>query len=296
MRNAAPFRTRWLLSSMIGAGLLLSSGAAALAQAVPGENPTAPAGPANGAATQVIQMKPGQEAGTASVLPADTGPNPAASVRDSRFVTHASAINQAEIMLGKLAERRGQTAQEQSYGQMLVQDHTQSEMALKGIADASMLPLAKQPGPMMRSVYKELASAPAGSFDAMFNRIAVRGHQEAIHLYRMEAHSGQNPALRQFAMKSLPVLQAHLQTAESMMPAGSTAQAGMTGAMGQGGMSQPNMSQPGTGQAMGRMPVAGVQGARAQAQAAMGAPISGNPDNSADQLNARVLSVTGQQS
>jgi putative membrane protein len=251
-------KNRWLLSTMCGVGMLAGSATAALAQNVPTENATAPSG--TGAATQTITLKPGQEAGTNTVLPADTAGNPDASTQDAHFVLRASAGGLAEVMMGKLAMQRGQTQAERDFGRMLVTDHTQANSQLTGIAQTEMLRTAPGPGPMDRAMYGRLASAPADQFDGMFNQDMIAAHKQTIALFKMEAGSGQNSQLRQFAMTTLPVLYRHLHVAEQLSPMQST---GMTS---MGGMA-----------------------ATSQDRSAISAPVNGNPDYSADQLNAREL-------
>lgn len=286
MTNRKPMRNRWLLSTTLGAGLLVVSATAALAQNVPGENATAPTGPASGAATQTITLKPGQVAGTDTVLPADTAGNPAASVGDAHFVMMASRINQAEIMLGQLAAQRGETQNERTYGAMLVRDHTQSATALSRIADPLRLRVATAPGKMAVTMYQQLQAAPAGQFDTRFNQAMIAGHEHAIRLFQTEALHGQSGALRAFAQESLPVLQHHLQVAQSLTPTapGTMAQTeAMPGMPMTGPGAAPMMVPPGPGTIHRQID---------QIQQATSAPTSGNPDNSADQLNGRVLTVT----
>jgi len=251
-------KNRWLLSTMCGFGLLAGSATSALAQNVPGENATAPSG--TGAATQTITLKPGQESGTNTVLPADTAGNPNASAQDARFVLHASAGGEAEVMMGNLAIQRGQTEGERDYGQMLVTDHTQANDQLKGIAQTLMLRTAPQPARMQRAMYQQLAALPPDQFDASFNQDMIAAHRQTIALFKTEAASGQNPQLRKFAMMTLPVLYKHLHVAEQLSP-----------------MQRPDTTSM---NGMATMP---------QSSTAIDAPISGNPDNSADQLNAREL-------
>jgi putative membrane protein len=253
---------RWLLSTACGLGLLTASATAALAQNVPSENATAPSG--NGSATQTITLKPGQEAGTNTVLPADTAGNPEASTQDAHFVMQASAGGMAEVMMGHLAMQRGQTQAERNFGQMLVTDHTTANQRLMGIAQTVMLKPAPGPNAMQQSMYQQLQSVPADQFDTAFNRAMIHAHERTIALFKMEAHAGENPQLRQFAASTLPVLYKHLRTAQALSPM-------------QGG----RMSSMNSG--MTRMS-AGSQGA-------MTAPVAGNPDNSADQLNARELNT-----
>jgi putative membrane protein len=249
---------RWLLSTACGLGLLTASATTALAQNVPSENATAPSG--NGAATQTILLKPGQEAGTSTVLPADTAGNPIASTQDAHFVMQASAGGMAEVMMGQLAMQRGQTEAERNFGQMLVTDHSAADQRLMGIADTVMLKPASGPNAMQQSMYQQLQNAPADRFDTMFNHAMIHAHERTIALFKIEARGGQNPQLRQFAMSTLPTLYTHLRTAEALSPVQRTP------------MSSMNSMSPGR-------------------EAAMTMPVAGNPDHSADQLNARELNT-----
>ncbi|GAB0119297.1 DUF4142 domain-containing protein [Acidisoma sp. 7E03] len=291
MTNRKPMRNRWLLSTTLGAGLLVVSAGAALAQNVPGENATGVTGPATSAATQTITLKPGQVAGTDTVLPADTAGNPAASMGDARFVMAASRINQAEIMMGQLAAQRGETQSERNYGEMLVRDHTQATAALRTIADPLRLHMASRPGKMEVAMYQQLQAAPAGQFDTMFNQAMIQGHEHAIRLFQMEATQGQSGALRSFAQENLPVLQRHLQVAQSLSPMASPAP--MAEGAAPGVMpGTPGMAVAGQAPMMVPPGPATVNRQIDQIQQATSAPTSGNPDSSADQLNARVLTVT----
>lgn len=245
---------RWLLSTMCGVGLLAGSATAAMAQNVPTENATAPSG--TGAATQTITLKPGQEAGTSTVLPADTAGNPVASTQDARFVMRASAGGMAEVMMGHLAMQRGQTEAVRDAGQMMVTDHTKADDQLMGIAETVMLKPAPGPNAMQQAMYQQLQSAPSDQFDAMWANGMVKSHERTIALFKMEARDGQNPQLRQFATTTLPVLYKHLRVVEALSP-----------------MQGSDMSSMGNGAAM---PVASP----------VSATIHGNPDHSADQLNA----------
>jgi len=246
---------RWLLSTACGLGLLAGSATAALAQNVPTENATAPSGA--GAATQTITLKPGQETGTTTVLPADTAGNPDASTQDARFVLRASAGGMAEVMMGHLAIERGQTEAVRAAGQMMVTDHTQADNQLMGISDTLMLKPAPGPNAMQQAMYQQLQSAPSDQFDAIWANGMVQSHERTIALFKTEARDGQNPQLRQFAMMTLPVLYKHLHVVEALSPNQDAAMS--------------SMSSSGT-MTGGPSPVS--------------ATIHGNPDHSADQLNA----------
>jgi putative membrane protein len=257
-------KKRLMLSTIFGMGLLAGSATGATAQNVPGESATALVG--TGAATQVITLKPGQEAGTNTVMPADTAGNPIASTQDAHFVRQATAGGIAEVMMGHLAMRRGQTQSERNFGQILVTDHTRANDQLMRIAETVRLKPAEGPNAMQQAMYQKLEGAPASQFDTMFNHAMIHAHQTTIALFRAETHGGENPQLRQFAMAALPVLHKHLQVAQDLSPM--TQGAGMTGM--NNGMTP-------------------MRGAMAPGRTALDAPVDGNPDRSADQLNAREL-------
>ncbi|MCB8878937.1 DUF4142 domain-containing protein [Acidisoma cellulosilytica] len=266
MRNGKSNPNRWLLSTACGLALLTASGSAALAQNVPTSDATAPQG--SGAATQVIQLKPGQEAGTPTVMPADTAGNPGASTQDAHFVWAASATNQAEVEFGKLAQARGQSPNEQNFGKMLEADHMNSEQALTPIADTLMLKTSPGLSPMQTALLQHLQAVPADQFDMEFNHAMVRAHQHAIAVFRKEAMTGQSQQLRAYAHQTLPALENHLQLAESMSP------------------------MPMQGPAMASMTPAPVQ--VPPPSSVVDPQVSGNPDTSADQLNGRVLQFNSQ--
>ena len=104
---------------------------------------------------------------------------------------------------------------------------------------------------MQQAMARQLESAPADQFDAMFNQDMIQAHQETIALFKMEAHQGENPQLRQFAMTTLPVLYKHLHVAEQLSPAQSQTMSSMNDTA--------------------TMP---------QTPAAIDAPVHGNPDHS----------------
>ena len=250
-------KKNWLMATLLSAGMFAGSATVVMAQAVPGQNATAPTG--TGAATQAITLKPGQEMGTNTVQPVDTAGNPDASAQDAHFALRASAGGMAEIMMGHLAMQRGQTPAERRFGQMLVTDHTLADNQLSPMAQTLMLRTATHPAHMQQAMYQQLIAAPADQFDAMFNQDMIAAHQETIALFKTESQSGENPQLRQFAAMTLPVLYRHLHVAERLSPTQGSGTSSMS--------SMPAMGQPAASDTM----------------------IHGNPDHSADQLNAQEL-------
>jgi putative membrane protein len=69
-----------------------------------------------------------------------------------------------------------------------------------------------------QSGYRKLTGLNGKGFDQAYAQEEVTDHQQDIALFRKEAQSGQDPALKNFAQKTLPILQQHLQMAQSLNP------------------------------------------------------------------------------
>ena len=198
---------------------------------------------------------PTEPSGADAATPATTaGANPATSAQDAQFVQQASADGMAEVMMGHLAVQRGRTSGVRGAGQMMVVDHSQANTQLMGIAQTLMLKPAPGPNAMQRAMYQQLENAPAGQFDAMWEHGMIQSHETAAAFFKNEESAGQAPQLRQFAMTTLPVIYKHIRVVRALSP-----------------MRSASMSPMG------------------QSSGAMSAPIQGNPDHSADQLNAQEL-------
>ncbi|MGI8757603.1 MAG: DUF4142 domain-containing protein, partial [Acidimicrobiales bacterium] len=79
-----------------------------------------------------------------------------------------------------------------------------------------------------------------------FNKMYVENagledHQKTIDLFQKEADSGKDPALKAFAMKTLPTLKEHLQMAQSLSKGNMMNDSMMNDKMKKDGMKKDNM-------------------------------------------------------
>ena len=65
----------------------------------------------------------------------------------------------------------------------------------------------------------DLNSAPAKDFDKTYANQQVDAHQEAVHLFKKYAAKGDDADVKQFAEKTLPTIEHHLEEAKKL-PAG----------------------------------------------------------------------------
>ena len=143
-------------------------------------------------------------------------PVPAFAASDSAFLMDAMKGDNSEVSIGTLAEKRGSTAATRSYGQMLVNDHTAHRMKVAALAK----PMGVHPttalsddGMQMRSMLMGLHGA---QFDAAFKQGMIDDHQKDIAKYQDEINSGQSADVKQMAQDTMPTLNQHLATAQSL--------------------------------------------------------------------------------
>lgn len=133
------------------------------------------------------------------------------------FVKQAWNINNFEIKAGQEAENKARGADFKDYAKMVVNDHQKMQDELKSIAKSARgeeLPNAADAEHEQKM--KQLSSATGLAFDREFRTQQIQGHQQAIQLFQDYASSGDNPELKNYAQKSVAILEKHLQRAEAL--------------------------------------------------------------------------------
>ena len=133
------------------------------------------------------------------------------------YTRMAASSDQFEIQSGQLALQMSQNPAVREFAQMLINHHQQTTAQLASAAQSSGLPV---PPPAMTGAHAQmlanLRGAPAGMFDAAFRAAQIQAHQEALALHQNYAASGDIPALRTVAGGAVPVIQQHLNSAQSL--------------------------------------------------------------------------------
>jgi putative membrane protein len=142
----------------------------------------------------------------------------AMSSADQTFATKAAAGGQAEVALGHLATENAGSAKVKEFGQRMVKDHSQANQELQQIARQQNLTIPDKPDAADQATEQRLRTMKGEQFDDAYMRDMVQDHKKDITEFRQEADNGTDPALKSFAQKYLPVLQQHLQMAESTAP------------------------------------------------------------------------------
>jgi putative membrane protein len=140
----------------------------------------------------------------------------ALSNADRDFVQKAASGGMAEVQTAQLAQQRTSSQQVKQFADRMITDHTQANTELQQIAEQENITLPSQPTGKDAAAAKKLSGLNGTAFDKVYAQDELNDHQQDIALFRREASSGQDPALKSFAQKTLPILQQHLQMAQAL--------------------------------------------------------------------------------
>lgn len=133
---------------------------------------------------------------------------------DQQFMNEAIQGDLSEINMGKLAQQKGESQGIKQFGQMLEQDHGQHLQQARGTAQQLGLTAPTQANAKQKQMYDRLSKLSSAQFDKQFAQEMVNDHKEDIAAYQKEAKA-EGP-LADFALQTVPTLQKHLQTAQSL--------------------------------------------------------------------------------
>lgn len=136
---------------------------------------------------------------------------------DQQFVTNAGYNNVDEIDAGYLASTNGSDSSVRAFALLLVNNYGSAQSALVLVADSFHFTLASGQDPAHVSLLNSLSTLSGVNFDTTYLRMQINDDQAAISLYQAELSNGQNAAVKAYVNGYLPAIQAHLNTADSLI-------------------------------------------------------------------------------
>jgi putative membrane protein len=134
-------------------------------------------------------------------------------------------VNQMEIDLGKVAQRKGSTQAVKDYGKMLVKDHQSADKDLMSLAkkNNAKIPMYKPTDEADQKEMKDdkqmaahVKTLKGEAFDKAFLDMMVQGHEKVIAKLDTMSGSAQNPELQTYLKDLKPALQKHADQARDL--------------------------------------------------------------------------------
>lgn len=147
-----------------------------------------------------------------------TGVNSALGItpKTEDFIKEAAMSDLLEIDAAKIAQQKGD-ADEKKFAEAMITDHDKTSTELKGLVPSDMT--SAIPTSLDNSSQKKLDKlndAKPNDFASEYDPMQVSAHEDAVSLFERYSKGGDNAKLKDWASKTLPALQHHLQMAEQM--------------------------------------------------------------------------------
>jgi putative membrane protein len=149
-----------------------------------------------------------------------TSPAFAQDKASQKFLKAAIEGNLAEVQLGELAQKNGDSDRVRLFGQMLQKDHSAANEKAKSAANSLGMSPPSEPNSKQKAMYDRMSKLSGENFDRQFAKDMVEDHKKDIKEYEKEAKK--NDAGGAYAKEALPTLRKHLETAQSLNGAATT--------------------------------------------------------------------------
>jgi putative membrane protein len=158
--------------------------------------------------TATFAQSAGEKTGVNSVL--------GIAPKTADFIKEAAISDMLEIEAAKIAQQKG-NADEKTFAGQMITDHTKTSSELKGMVSGDMsaaIPTALDDSSQKK--LDKLRNAKPEDFASEYDPMQVSAHKDAVSLFERYAKGGDDPKLKDWAGKTLPALQHHLQMAQDM--------------------------------------------------------------------------------
>ena len=147
-----------------------------------------------------------------------TGVNPALGISPTTqdFVKEAATSDMLEIEAAKVAQQKG-NADEKKFADQMIAGHTKTSTELRDLVPTDMksaMPTALDENSQKK--LDKLKNTKPEDFASEYDPMQVSAHKDAVSLFERYAQGGEDPKFKDWAGKTLPALQHHLQMAQQM--------------------------------------------------------------------------------
>lgn len=134
------------------------------------------------------------------------------------FVTEAANSDMFEIQSSKLALDKVNDDATKTFARQMITDHGKTTVKLEDLIDSGKVK-AKPPAVLDNShqaMLDKLKSLNGADFEKEYHDDQVKGHKDAVDLFKRYSKGGTNADLKQFADSVLPTIEHHLSMAQDL--------------------------------------------------------------------------------
>lgn len=145
------------------------------------------------------------------------------SIDTQTFTRQVASSNAFEIESSRVALEKLSDGPLKAFAEQMIADHTKAGEEFKAaLEQAGQAAPPLELAPKHAAMLELLKAAEGGDVAMLYTDMQFGAHKEAVALFMTFAKTGDDPAVRQFATKTLPTLEMHLMHIRQMVetPAG----------------------------------------------------------------------------
>jgi putative membrane protein len=170
----------------------------------------------NKAATPDNSSQPAASSNSSPNSSSASNAGSSSSSPDQEFINEAAKGNRAEIELGKLVESKAKDPSVKQFAKMMQTDHAKALSQLQEIAQSKNLTLPDGIPDDAQTLETKLSSESGKEMEKDYMDGMVQDHQKDVQDFKDATSKLQDQAVKQWAEKTLPTLEKHLQKAEQV--------------------------------------------------------------------------------
>jgi putative membrane protein len=132
------------------------------------------------------------------------------------FTMKAATGGLMEVQLGQIAQTKAMDPRIKDFGSMMVQDHSQANDELKRLATSKNINLPTTLSADMQKEIDDLNAKTGKEFDKAYMNMMLKDHKKDVKEFEKAGKDLTDADLKNFAMKTLPTLQKHLDSAQAI--------------------------------------------------------------------------------
>ena len=149
-----------------------------------------------------------------SVQAAMNDQTPAVSEVERDFMTKATQLNLAEILMARLAVIKSSNNDVRDLARMVQSEHSGILEDLTDLMKAENVSRLDTLPDQTQQDIARMSTLSGAEFDREFTNTLVTDHQRIIEMFRDQSTTAQHPDVKAYAEATLPVLELHLQNAQ----------------------------------------------------------------------------------
>jgi putative membrane protein len=139
-----------------------------------------------------------------------------APFEDAAFVKMAAIGGMYEVYLGDLVAKKTTNDDVKKFAERVVKDHTAANAELLVAAKAGGFEVPAKIDDKHQQKYEAFKAYKGDAFDRDYVKDMVKDHEEDVALFTRASKDAKNPAIKEFATKTLPTLQKHLEMVKKL--------------------------------------------------------------------------------